>query len=400
MDDQRAFSGIKVLDFTQGIAGPHSTMLLAQHGADVIKVDPPAGDWGRSMGALYGDHCAHSIAFNRGKRSIALDMKTPEALEITQKMAAECDVVVEAFRPGVMAKFGLSYDDVKKVNPNVIYLSVTGFGQEGPNNGLPVTDAIIQAYSGFMTINRDGQGIPNRVAMIPIDVATGLYAFQGLSAALMRKFRYGIGCYIDNSLMQSAAAFQAAKIAEYYLEDGEVAPLYAPVGTMKTTNGYMNVTAMRDHHYDALCDILGLPELKNDPRFNSREIRIKNEKELMILIRAEFEKQPSEHWAKLLTDAGVMNSTVQDHGDFMEHEHTKAVGAVAYVEHDGSGLFPMPQIPGLPQIDGPSAMTHSPHVGEHSVDILKEWGYDDDTIDSMLSKNVTFVPAPEVEAAE
>ena len=400
MADQRAFSGIKVLDFTQGIAGPHSTMLLAQHGADVIKVDPPAGDWGRSMGALYGDHCAHSIAFNRGKRSIALDMKTPEALEITQKMAAECDVVVEAFRPGVMAKFGLSYDDVKKVNPNVIYLSVTGFGQEGPNNGLPVTDAIIQAYSGFMTINRDGQGIPNRVAMIPIDVATGLYAFQGLSAALMRKFRYGIGCYIDNSLMQSAAAFQAAKIAEYYLEDGEVAPLYAPVGTMKTTNGYMNVTAMRDHHYDALCDILGLPELKNDPRFNSREIRIKNEKELMILIRAEFEKQPSEHWAKLLTDAGVMNSTVQDHGDFMEHEHTKAVGAVAYVEHDGSGLFPMPQIPGLPQIDGPSAMTHSPHVGEHSVDILKEWGYDDDTIDSMLSKNVTFVPAPEVEAAE
>ncbi len=400
MADQRAFSGIKVLDFTQGIAGPHSTMLLAQHGADVIKVDPPAGDWGRSMGALYGDHCAHSIAFNRGKRSIALDMKTPEALEITQKMAAECDVVVEAFRPGVMAKFGLSYDDVKKVNPNVIYLSVTGFGQEGPNNGLPVTDAIIQAYSGFMTINRDGQGIPNRVAMIPIDVATGLYAFQGLSAALMRKFRYGIGCYIDNSLMQSAAAFQAAKIAEYYLEDGEVAPLYAPVGTMKTTNGYMNVTAMRDHHYDALCDILGLPELKNDPRFNSREIRIKNEKELMILIRAEFEKQPSEHLATLLTDAGVMNSTVQDHGDFMEHEHTKAVGAVAYVEHDGSGLFPMPQIPGLPQIDGPSAMTHSPHVGEHSVDILKEWGYDDDTIDSMLSKNVTFVPAPEVEAAE
>ena len=115
MDEQRAFSGIKVLDFTQGIAGPHSTMLLAQHGADVIKIDPLGGDWGRSMGALYGDHCAHSIAFNRGKRSIALDMKQPEALEITRKMAAECDVLVEAFRPGVMAKFGLSYADVTPV---------------------------------------------------------------------------------------------------------------------------------------------------------------------------------------------------------------------------------------------------------------------------------------------
>ncbi len=400
MDEQRAFSGIKVLDFTQGIAGPHSTMLLAQHGADVIKVDPLGGDWGRSMGALYGDHCAHSIAFNRGKRSIALDMKQPEALEITRKMAAECDVLVEAFRPGVMAKFGLSYADVKKVNPNVIYLSVTGFGQEGPNNGLPVTDAIIQAYSGFMTINRDSQGIPNRVNMIPIDVATGLYAFQGLSTALMRKFRYGTGCYIDNSLMQSAAAFQAAKIAEYYLEDGEVAPLYAPVGTMKTANGYMNVTAMRDHHYEALCDILGLPELKTDLRFNSREIRIKNEKELMALIRAEFVKQPSEHWAKLLTDAGVMNSIVQDHGDFMNHEHTKAVEAVAYVEHDGAGIVPMPHIPGLPRIEGPSPMTHAPHVGEHSVEILKEWGYGDDAIADMLAKKVTLVPNPSAEAAE
>ena len=400
MDEQRAFAGIKVLDFTQGIAGPHSTMLLAQHGADVIKVDPLGGDWGRSMGALYGDHCAHSIAFNRGKRSIALDMKQPEALEITRKMAAECDVLVEAFRPGVMAKFGLSYADVKKVNPNVIYLSVTGFGQEGPNNGLPVTDAIIQAYSGFMTINRDSQGIPNRVNMIPIDVATGLYAFQGLSTALMRKFRYGTGCYIDNSLMQSAAAFQAAKIAEYYLEDGEVAPLYAPVGTMKTANGYMNVTAMRDHHYEALCDILGLPELKTDPRFNSREIRIKNEKELMALIRAEFVKQPSEHWAKLLTDAGVMNSIVQDHGDFMNHEHTKAVEAVAYVEHDGAGIVPMPHIPGLPRIEGPSQMTHAPHVGEHSVEILKEWGYRDDAIADMLAKKVTLVPNPSAEAAE
>ena len=199
MDEQRAFDGIKVLDFTQGIAGPHSTMLLAQHGADVIKIDPLDGDWGRSMGALYGDHCAHSIAFNRGKRSIALDMKQPEAREVTKKMAAECDVVVEAFRPGIMAKFGLSYDDVKKINPNVIYLSVTGFGQKGPNNGLPVTDAIIQAFSGFMTINRDSQGLPNRVNMIPIDVTTGLYAFQALSAAL-----------IANSAMASAATSTTA----------------------------------------------------------------------------------------------------------------------------------------------------------------------------------------------
>lgn len=143
------------------------------------------------MGTLYGDNCAHSIAFNRGKRSIAMDMKQPEAVEITCQMAARCDVLVEAFRPGVMGRFGLAYADVIKTNPEVIYLSVTGFGQVGPNQELRVTDAIIQAYSGFMTINRDNQGLPNRVKMVPIDVTTGLYAFQALSTALVRKLRYG-----------------------------------------------------------------------------------------------------------------------------------------------------------------------------------------------------------------
>ena len=400
MDDQRAFSGIKVLDFTQGIAGPHSTMLLAQHGADVLKVEPLHGDWGRGMGALYGDHCAHSIAFNRGKRSIALDMKQPEALEIVRKMAAESDVVVEAFRPGVMAKFSLSYDDVKKINPSVVYLSVTGFGQFGPNSTRPVTDAVIQAFSGFMTINRDDRGIPNRVNMIPIDVATGLYAFQALSTALMRKFRFGEGSYIDNSLMQSAAAFQAAKIAEYYLEDGEVKPLYQPVGTMKTADGYLNVTAMRDHHYESLCDILGLPELKTDPRFNAREKRIDNQDELMPLIRAEFEKQPTAHWVAQLTEADVMNAEVQTYGDFMADEHTKVFEAIAYIDHAGAGTMPMPNIPGLPKIDGPSAMTHAPHLGEHSAEILAEWGYNDDAIADLIAKKAVALPEKEAAAAE
>ena len=144
MDEQRAFDGIKVLDFTQGIAGPHSTMLLAQHGADVIKIDPLDGDWGRSMGALYGDHCAHSIAFNRGKRSIALDMKQPEALEVTQKMAAECDVVVEAFRPGVMAKFGSDREQitevlakVKKSTIDALKLERSTRNSKGPERAQP-----------------------------------------------------------------------------------------------------------------------------------------------------------------------------------------------------------------------------------------------------------------------
>ncbi len=400
MDDQRAFSGIKVLDFTQGVAGPHSTMLLAQHGADVIKVEPLEGDWGRFLGRAYGDNCAHGIAFNRGKRSLAANMKSPRVREITEKMAAECDVVVEAFRPGVMKKFGLSYDQVKETNPNVIYLSVTGFGQEGPNNGLAVTDAVIQAFSGLMTVNKDSQGLPNRLNMIPIDVATGLYAFQSLSTALMRKFRYGVGCYIDNSLMQSAAAFQAAKIAEYYLEKGEVRALYVPVGTMPTSDGFINVTAMREHHYVALCEVLGRPELIEDPRFVTADLRVENEKILIPMIHEAFSKKTTAEWAELLTKAEVMNAAVQTHGDFMDHPHVNAVEAVAYVEHQDVGTFPMPHIPGLPRIDGPSAFTEAPHIGQQSEAILKEWGYGDDLIQDLIAEKSIATGPPVAEAAD
>ncbi|WP_417515397.1 CaiB/BaiF CoA transferase family protein [Minwuia sp.] len=390
--EPRAFEGINVLDFSQGVAGPHSTMLLAQHGANVIKIEPPEGDWGRGLGATYGDQCAHSIAFNRGKRSLAMDMKQPDAQAVARRIAEKADVIVEAFRPGVMAKFGLSYAQVKEFNPDVIYLSVTGFGQSGPNSKLPVTDAVIQAYSGLMTVNRDKDGLPQRLNMIPIDVTTGLYAFQSISTALMRKFRYGTGCYIDNNLMQCAAAFQAAKIMEFYLEKGESQPLYVPVGTMQTTDGFINITAMREAHYQSLCDVMGKPEWKDDPRFNSREKRLENERILMPMIREVFATRSTDAWATALTEAGVMNAPVQTYADMMGHAHTKAVDAVAYLEHTETGTVPMPHIPGQVRIEGADRFTHAPGLGEHSDEILSEWGYSQADIDNMKSNGAVRYP--------
>ena len=389
MSSEQAFSGIKVLDFTQGVAGPHSTMLLAQHGADVIKIEPPTGDWGRALGKIYGNQCAHVIAFNRGKRSLTLDMKNEQARAVTHKMAAECDVIVEAFRPGVMAKFGLDYESVKKVNPNVIYLSVTGFGQTGPNKDLPVTDAVIQAFSGLMTVNKDSQGLPNRLNMIPIDVTTGLYAFQALSTALMRKFRYGTGCYIDNNLAQAAAAFQAAKIMEFHLEGGEAQMLYVPVGTMRTADGFINITAMREHHYKALCDVIGKPELATDPRYDERDKRIEREKELMPIIRDAFLHKTTAEWASALTEAGVMNAPVQNHGEYMNSEHTKAVDALAWVDHAQTGTIPMPHIPGIPRIEGEGPMTRAPELGQHTGELLAEWDYSESDIAALAECGAT-----------
>ena len=398
--EPRAFEGVNVLDFTQGVAGPHSTMLLAQHGANVLKIEPPEGDWGRTLGAVYGDQCAHSIAFNRGKRSLAMDMKQPEAQAAARKIAEKADVIVEAFRPGIMAKFGLSYDMVKAFNPNVIYLSVTGFGQSGPNSKLPVTDAVIQAFSGLMTVNRDKDGLPQRLNMIPVDVTTGLYAFQAISTALMRKFRYGVGTYIDSNLMQCAAAFQAAKIMEYYLEKGESQPLYVPVGTMQTTDGFINITAMRESHYVSLCEVMGKPEWITDERFSDRTKRLKNEQVLMPMIREIFAQRSTKEWADSLTAAGVMNAPVQNYGDLMNHEHTKAVDAIAYVGHEATGTIPMPHIPGQPRIAGADALTHAPGIGEHSDDILGEWGYSPAEIADMKAKGAVKYPSLQAAAAE
>jgi len=360
MSDELPFSGIKVFDATQGVAGPHATMLLAQYGADVTKVEPLDGDWGRTLGKMYGDFCAHAITFNRGKKSIALDLKTEDGKAIAQKLAAEADVVVESFRPGVMSRFGLGYDDIKKHNPKVVYLSVTGFGQQGPYSKLPVTDSVIQAFSGWMTLHRDAEGVPMRSGMIAIDVMTGLYAFQAIATALMRQVRFGKGAYIDCSLMQSAAAFQAAKVMEYYLEQGEPQVLYVPVGTMKTADGYINITAMREHHYHALCKVLGREDLAKDPRYDSREKRIEREKELMPIIRAEFLKHPTAYWEKALTEAGVMNAKVNTYDDFMNDEHVKAVGSLAWIEHQDMGRLPMANIPGTTPLTEGSPLAECP----------------------------------------
>ena len=400
MTDDLPFSGIKVFDATQGVAGPHATMLLAQYGADVTKVEPLEGDWGRTLGKMYGDLCAHAITFNRGKKSVALDLKTAEGKAIAQKLASEADVVVESFRPGVMSRFGLGYDDVKKSNPNVVYLSVTGFGQSGPYSKLPVTDSVIQAFSGWMTLHRDAEGVPMRSGMIAVDVMTGLYAFQALSTAILKQVRFGKGQYIDCSLMQSAAAFQAAKVMEYHLEQGEPQVLYVPVGTMKTKDGYLNVTAMREHHYTGLCKVLGRDDLAKDPRYDSREKRIAREKELMPIVRAEFLKRTTEEWAKDLTEAGVMNAKVNTYDDFMKDEHVAAVGALPWVEHQGMGSLPMANIPGIEPFATGSAMSECPHVGQQTRDILARAGYTEAEIADLAAKKAIGFEYPTKQAAE
>ena len=249
-----------------------------------------------------------------------------------------------------------------------------------------MTDSVIQAFSGWMSINRDASGTPQRIGMIAVDVMTGLYAYQAISSALLRKFRFGKGAYIDCSLMQSAAAFQSAKVMEHYLEGGAPQVLYVPVGTMQTADGYINVTAMREHHYVSLCKVLGREDLADDPRYNAREKRIEREAELMPVIREAFLKRTTAEWAEALTEEGVMNAPVSTYSHFLEDEHVKAAETVSWIDHPGMpGTLPVTNIPGLAKIGANSDLDRAPHIGEHSREILLREGWTPAQVEELVA---------------
>jgi crotonobetainyl-CoA:carnitine CoA-transferase CaiB-like acyl-CoA transferase len=204
------FRGVRVLDLSQGVAAPYAAMLLAQGGADVVKVEPPEGDWSRRLGTRYGDQSVFSIAANLGKRSIVLDLKTAADRAVVHGLAGRADVVLESFRPGVAARLGVGYDELSATNRRLLYVSVSGFGQSGPESQRPAMDPILQAFAGMIATNAGPDGVPHRVVPIVVDMSTGLYTFQALSAALYARRDEPAGRYLDVTLMQSAAALQAS----------------------------------------------------------------------------------------------------------------------------------------------------------------------------------------------
>ena len=395
-----AFDGITVLDFTQGIAGPHASMLLALHGADVIKIEPPEGDWGRALGDIKGEHCAHSIAFNRGKRSIAVDLKSPDGIAVVKKLAAKADVVMESFRPGVIKRLGFGYEDIKAINPKVVYCSVSGFGQTGPYSKRPTVDGLIQAFSGMMVMNRMPDGTPWRQGMIAVDVTTGLYTFQALSTAIMRQFRFGEGCFIDSSLMKAAAAFQGAKLMEWIFSNGAPPVLYMPAGSYKTKNGYIMVSAMRPHHFRLMFELIGREDIANDPELQGHNDRIRNAPKIIKALQETMPSKTTEEWIAILQPKDVFCERVNNYTDYLEHPHVKESGAIDWIEQEGVGRLPVANIAGLPRASEHAPQQHAPHIGEDGPDILGELGYSQAEVDAIFSRGGVRAPAPVTKAAE
>jgi len=365
----KPYRGLKVLDFGQGIASPYTGHLLALNGADVVKVEPPEGDWGRWISHRpEGDISVLFAAYNRGKRSLVLDLKKPEDHAIARKLADEADVVIEAFRPGVMKRMKLDYATLKATNPNVVYVSISGFGQDGPNAERRCSDSVVQAFSGLAAMNKGNDGMPHRVGVFAGDVITGMFGFMAVQSALAARARGDGGAYLDVDLAQGTAALVMTQVATAAAlgNDGEVANV--PAGSYKTADGWIIVSLVKDAHFVALCNAIGRPDLGQDPRYLTNPDRTKHEAVLRALFREVFLTATTDEWLDRLKANDVLGDRISSPLDMLTDPHFRARDGIKTFPQPGLGSVTVPRTSG--QADG-SDLAPAPHLGEHTADIQK-----------------------------
>lgn len=383
------FAGLKVIDLSQGVAGPYCGMLLAQHGANVIKVEPTGeGDWARTIGNRYGGHTAYSIPTNLGKRSIALDLKLEGGKEVLWRLIGGADVLIEGFRPGVLDRLGFGYDAVSVREPRLLYLSVSGFGQAGPFSGRPAMDPVLQAFTGLMMDNKGEDGIPHRVPFVIIDMSTALYAFQALSAALYARRDEPRGRRIEVSLLEAASAIQVIRMMMVYLE-GESVRRAMPSGVFRTADGWLQFLVIRDDSWMRFCRVIDRPELATDRRFVDGDARALNEAALMAIVRPAIAAKPTAHWAERLREADIMHERLNSFREFLEHPQAKAIGLIGWLKPEGPPApIPVANIAGIAPFAADLPRAVAPLRGQHTADILGEHGFEVGDIASLIERGI------------
>ena len=398
MSYDAAFAGLKVIDLSGGVAGPSCAMMLAQHGADVIKVETPhnGGDWSRILGRRHQDHSAYSLYGTLGKRSLAVDLKTEEGKQILWRLVESADVFIEGFRPGTIQRFGFGYDAVSTRVPGILYYSISGFGQTGPLAARPAMDPVLQAFTGIVDENRgERDQHPHRIGISVIDMFSGLLGFQAIATSLYARREQTVkqGRYIELSLMQGGAMLGVIRLIAHFLEGGPAQRTAMPNAVFTTADGQLNVTMVRPSDWPPFCEAIERPDLLTNPRFATHAARGENLDELYAVVRAVFASRPTAWFAERLTARGIMNGHVNTYSQFLEEEQVAATGIMAYLQQPGvQGLMPMPNIPGLPPLESGSKRAHAPTVGEHTRAVLAEHGYGSDEILSLLARQVVAGP--------
>jgi crotonobetainyl-CoA:carnitine CoA-transferase CaiB-like acyl-CoA transferase len=403
---RNALEDLTVLDFTHIGAGPTCTMLLGDMGARIIKVEPPEGELGRKLGpAWIGQDSALYHGFNRNKLGLSLDLKSPSGISVAKRLAAQADVIVESMRPGVMDRLGLGYQTLSVDNPNLIYCSISAYGQTGPYSNHAGVDGILQADSGLMSIIGSEGAEPAKVQAPIVDVFTGYVAATGILAQLHKTTAQGLGAHLDVNLFSSALALQQVSLTNYLAEGkaperiGSAAPYSAPNEAFEASDGWLMIAAYNGGRWERLCDVIGLPQLQQDPRFETSSNRVAHRSEMRAVLGARFQEKTRQEWLDLLREADILCSPVANYDDLMRHPQLVANGMLSGVEHPTFGNIRMPGFPINSAQMAAAQHSHAPSLGEHSREILATFGYTSREIETLIQQNVVGSPANTLNAA-
>jgi crotonobetainyl-CoA:carnitine CoA-transferase CaiB-like acyl-CoA transferase len=393
-----SLDGIRVIDLSRVIAGPWCGALLADLGADVIKVeDTGPGDESRTWPPHKDGEAAAYLLFNRNKRGIALDLKTPEAVEVVKRLVKDADVIIENFRTGTMESFGLGYDVLAQINPRLIYCSVSAFGRTGPRKDSPGYEALMQAFSGIMSITGEPGGQPVRAGVSFLDLTTGILCALGVSNAIIQREKTGLGQRVDGSLLETAVSLLAFH-AEGYLLTGALPralgsghPSLSPYRNFKCGDGqWIFIAAANDRFWQKLAKALGLTDLAADPRFEKNQGRVANRAELEGILEKAIGALDREPLLKRLEEADVPATPVNTVDQVMNDPQTAERGIVQRVMHPKLGEIPVVGTPLHFSRMSPGVRTAAPLRGEHTDTVLASLGYSADEIKTLRAKKAAL----------
>jgi CoA:oxalate CoA-transferase len=376
--DGRPLEGVRVLDFTRVLAGPYATALMADLGADVIKVEGPSGDDYRHIGPFCGDESALFQTVNRGKRSIVLDLKSSDDVALAHRLAARADVLIENFRPGVMEKLGLGPDALQAANPRLIFASISGFGQNGPNAARPAYDVIVQAMSGIMEQSGEPDGPPTMVGEAIADVAGGMFGAWGIMVALYERERTGRGRRIDLALHDALVSMMPTAAARVLVCDadpqrtGNRHALSAPFGVYAAGRGHFAVAVLNDRLFAGFCAAIGQPDLAHDPEFATDTARRANEPRLAAAIEAWARSLGAEEAVAALAGAGVPAAPLATARAAWRSDQVRQRLLVSPVDHPTIGRFDLPEQPVLFAGSPRGGRAAAPALDEHGAAIRAE----------------------------
>lgn len=369
-------AGLKILDLSQGVAGPYCTQILADQGAEVVKVEPVQGDWGRHVGIAANGHSTISTTYNRGKKSIVIDAKHPQGQTLLLELAQHADVIVQNFRPQVVQRLGLDYESLRARHLQPVYVSISGYGSDGPYADNPATDSVMQADTGLMHTNRTAQGDPQRVGFLLADIATGVYAAQSCTAALLQRLRTGAGQHVEINLFEVCCALQSTAMAEDItrLQNGQaVAPqaVSAPNGAFEAADGKISILALNNEQFQRIATALNLSHWHTDPRFASNDLRLQHKALLHAELAAAIHDRSLADLEQCFHKHSVLHARIRTASQVMQHPQAEHLQTFHQLEQPGFGTVQVAASPwGMRSV----AQAPAPRIGQHSNEILLSLG--------------------------